>query len=115
MYIDYYKYIKSEDWRKVRNKYISKHKVCECCLYNKPQCVHHEWYDKLWKEKSKNLRALCNDCHKKIHKIYNEWRSMNRNNLRTSFRILKREYKIKNWYIFSVKSIKPEYKFDKKL
>lgn len=73
-YIYYRKYIKSIYWSKKRNLKLSKKPNCECC-WILAECVHHETYHRLWKERMEDLRSLCNDCHQKIHFIYNQWKN----------------------------------------
>ena len=62
-----------ERWRRIRNRYISRHPLCECCQshgkYKAAQLVHHilPLADGGTHDES-NLQSLCISCHEKIHK-----------------------------------------------
>lgn len=59
-------------WKKIRNRYIAGHPLCERCLsdgrYTPAVLVHHKTAiaDGGTNEES-NLMSLCNSCHEKIH------------------------------------------------
>ena len=62
-----------EQWRSIRNRYISRHPLCELCQshgkYKAAQLVHHilPLADGGTHDES-NLQSLCISCHEKIHK-----------------------------------------------
>ena len=68
IYKTYKDYLKSDDWKYLRDKIIKSRKVCEICGINKHLIVHHKNYDRVPQEKSKDLMVLCWDCHNDIHK-----------------------------------------------
>lgn len=77
--INYYQYIKSEEWQQVRRKFYSSKMYkclcetgkwsCYCCgVSDKPLDLHHRTYKRLGKENiSIDLVPVCRDCHNKIH------------------------------------------------
>ncbi len=67
-------------WNRLRNAYLMQHPLCEDCLsngiYKMAQECHHILPISAGKDKldklsimldASNLRALCEDCHHKIH------------------------------------------------
>lgn len=70
-YIYYRDYIKSHYWEEKKLQKLKINPICECCWWE-VQCVHHETYHRLWKERMEDLRSLCNQCHYDIHFIYNK-------------------------------------------
>ena len=82
--INYYEYIKSNEWQKVRKKYFSsnmfktyskKNKwTCYVCDEdNKPLDLHHRKYKRLGHEKIHiDLVPVCRDCHNHIHSLQKE-------------------------------------------
>lgn len=80
-YKEYSKYYSSPLWRELRNQYLEKHPLCECCLEHDrivpAEVVHHmipfsRGVDEKHKMKlllePKNLKSLCKTCHKLLHK-----------------------------------------------
>jgi 5-methylcytosine-specific restriction endonuclease McrA len=65
---DYYEYLRSETWRKVRlwRIYLAGNK-CQKCGAGAPFQVHHLNYDRLGRELCTDLQVLCFPCHKKVH------------------------------------------------
>lgn len=59
----------SEEWQKIRSKVLKRSSQCEACLDAKATQVHHMNYDSLFNEIAYDLRAVCKDCHKKIHDV----------------------------------------------
>jgi len=79
--INYYEYIRSEQWQRVRRKFYSskmyKHFLgeskwnCYCCGRGDVSLdLHHRTYKRLGKEKiSNDLVPVCRSCHKEIHDL----------------------------------------------
>lgn len=60
----------SPEWRNRREKVLKRAGyICECCLDKKASQVHHMNYDSLFNEILWDLKAVCYDCHKKIHDV----------------------------------------------
>lgn len=58
----------SSGWQNRRNRVINRAgEVCEACLVHRATQVHHVNYDTLFDEICWDLRAVCVDCHRKIH------------------------------------------------
>lgn len=78
--INYYEYIKSEEWKQTRKRFYSSkmYKVlcengkwsCYCCgTKDKPLDLHHRSYKRLGRENiSLDLVPVCRECHNEIHK-----------------------------------------------
>ena len=93
----YQAYIDSELWWDKRDVFLSNHKCCEICgtekkrfewhykrvklknsrkkvwctvkvWFGKHLYAHHKTYENVCNERTKDLMAVCLDCHKKIHK-----------------------------------------------
>lgn len=56
----------SQKWRNFRAKII-KWKTCEICWTDKKLCLHHTNYDNIWNETKKDIKIVCENCHKNIH------------------------------------------------
>lgn len=66
-------YYDSQEWKWAREKILKRDKyICQSC-HSKATCVHHITYDRLGQESSLDLISLCENCHKKIHKIQDEF------------------------------------------
>ena len=60
------------NWRRLRNRYMSKHPLCERCLQEgrmtpATECHHVLPLKDGGLNVESNLMALCQSCHKKIH------------------------------------------------
>ena len=66
---NYPQYLVTFHWRKIRKDIIEKHKVCQKCGSKEKLHVHHFTYDNIGNEKEEDLILVCEDCHKKLHKI----------------------------------------------
>lgn len=67
-YIDYKKYIKSDEWKEKSTKLKKKHPFCYCCESTNNLAVHHTNYFNLGNENLEHdLKVLCNKCHRKVH------------------------------------------------
>lgn len=69
----YSEYMRSPEWRIKRERVLSfRGRQCEKCGCNDltQLRVHHITYDRLGNEDMKDLRILCNDCHHKVHNLF---------------------------------------------
>ena len=68
---EYYAYIRSEKWKKVRERYwkSKQPKVCFICGTAKELDLHHRTYKRLGCEHLRDLVALCRTCHNEVHDI----------------------------------------------
>lgn len=66
----YYSYLKSDEWKKLRRIVFMRCKgICEQCGVAQMEATHHKTYKRLGHELLEDLLGVCDDCHKKIHKI----------------------------------------------
>lgn len=65
----YEAYLLSEHWQNFKKRYFSRHnRICYCC--GKPsQDLHHITYENLGRERLRDVKPLCRDCHKIVHAI----------------------------------------------
>lgn len=64
----YTDYLRSEEWKAVREKlFIERGKICECCGSEKKIHVHHLHYNTLTFERMEDLKVLCEKCHNQEH------------------------------------------------
>ena len=69
-YTSYKEYLKSPEWRKIRKRILKRANYkCELCKVAKAYQVHHKHYKNIFKEKDKDLLAVCGVCHQDKHKI----------------------------------------------
>lgn len=69
--MDYFTYISSPLWLKRRDEYFKRHKrECKACGIRCGIQLHHLLYKDFSKEKDFNLIALCVNCHKEFHAIF---------------------------------------------
>lgn len=77
----YREYIRSPQWRAVRQRFIASKlpKVCAAC--GKPwghgDHLHHRTYKNLGNERLMDLVPLCPGCHRRVHDLYDadpRWR-----------------------------------------
>lgn len=66
----YHSYLNSKEWHDKRNTML-KYAEYKCCRCNETENlqVHHLNYNTIGNESLNDLEVVCNDCHKKIHKI----------------------------------------------
>jgi hypothetical protein len=70
---EYNEYLLSERWAKKREKVIARCKgVCEGCMENPVEHVHHLTYTHVFNEMLFELVGVCRECHNKIHPHMNE-------------------------------------------
>jgi len=76
----YKEYLRSFLWKDKKEYIISLCPFCQRCgveekhweekgEVGKPLQVHHENYTRVGNEKKEDLLVVCDDCHKKIHKV----------------------------------------------
>lgn len=84
----------SEEWRKFTARVRqAQGNYCQICKQaNKPNNVHHIFYDhtrKLWEYETDEVLVLCEPCHKQMHHELNHFRKLVFKNLNpSSFRTL---------------------------
>jgi len=67
----YTEYLNSEEWHRISEQVRRRgHQRCERCKWNPVSDVHHLTYERLGHERLSDLIALCRECHKATHKIY---------------------------------------------
>jgi len=69
-FVDYYEYIKSDEWNERRLKFMNSKKgrgCCRICKTKKNLHVHHTTYKDLGDEKDHHLTTLCAEHHKGAH------------------------------------------------
>lgn len=69
----YREYLKSEDWKKKRNKKLCKKRRCWICWEVKNLDVHHLFYKNWYDVENSDLRVLCRRCHYKTHDLMKDW------------------------------------------
>lgn len=66
--LDYYVYLASPAWSKKRRRFIREAGgKCQTCGSNKRLQVHHKHYRTLGRERRRDVRVLCDDCHSLEH------------------------------------------------
>lgn len=71
MKVNYYKYIRSPEWKQRKSDY-KEYRGVEKCYLCKSFCkcdLHHKNYHRLGEEKNRDLRFLCRSCHEFVHSI----------------------------------------------
>lgn len=61
---EYQTYLASREWARLR-EFVRQRSggLCERCLKNPMQAVHHRTYERVGKERATDLIAICNPCH----------------------------------------------------
>jgi len=79
-FMSYYRdvYLKSDDWKNLRDSKIARHgKVCSLCFMEQQSVdVHHLKYKNIYNVNHDDLRVLCRECHNKIHSLLNQYPKM---------------------------------------
>ena len=88
--------MKSSEWKAFRIKWFNKYQVttCKMCGEQSPLQLHHKTYKRLGREKDTDLVAVCEPCHKLIHKWkinLNIDRKTEKQNQKAAIRLLKKE------------------------
>lgn len=71
-YDSYREYLKSDAWKLVKEEFFKSAYYkghCFCCKSTGHISVHHTTYKRITREKPKDLRAVCDSCHKRIHEV----------------------------------------------
>jgi len=63
-------YLKSNEWRLLRDNCLKKYPKCNLCGNDAVDC-HHVNYESFYDVKENDVRSLCRDCHSYIHKLVN--------------------------------------------
>lgn len=66
-YLQYKEYLQTEHWLTLSTKIKEDVGKCQLCGSTHRLEVHHNNYDNLWNETSKDLIVLCHECHSKFH------------------------------------------------
>ena len=78
---DYYQYLDSEEWRKIRDLVLDRdHHQCQKCGSKENLQVHHTTYEHQYDERNHldDLITLCESCHHGFHAIEKEEREEQR-------------------------------------
>lgn len=82
----YQKYLDSPQWKSKRMRVLKRDKFrCQRCKKARATQVHHRTYIRLYKEKLKDLVAICKTCHEEIHGIKPEKKSLISNFIRNLY------------------------------
>jgi len=67
-YLNYQDYLKSDDWKQLKNKILLDNEKCWCCLIRKSYTLHHTDYsfETLLGLRLGALIPICEHCHKHI-------------------------------------------------
>lgn len=61
-------YLNSDDWKNKRSLVLKRdNNICQACLTNAANQVHHLTYERVFNEPLFDLVSICNTCHDKIH------------------------------------------------
>lgn len=71
--LDYKKYLLTPEWRAKRERVLIRDNyLCQGCLSNRANEVHHTTYANFGDELFFQLISLCKECHEKVHKDKNK-------------------------------------------
>jgi hypothetical protein len=60
----YQKYLRSREWLLLKKQVHERAKeICERCMHNPVECIHHDTYARLYNERLSDLWGLCKGCH----------------------------------------------------
>ena len=90
--MNYKNYLKSDHWKKLRERKISGSPFCFICHLEKNLHVHHKSYKRLYQENIKSLKVLCNRCHHDVH-FNKEGKQVNMSESNSRFNRLRNMYK----------------------
>jgi 5-methylcytosine-specific restriction endonuclease McrA len=77
--VNYSKYILSKAWQQRRIDAFEQYgKQCQACGLRYSLHVHHITYKRLGREKLRDLRVLCSECHEIVHGRYDEIKEQNK-------------------------------------
>ena len=63
----YSEYLQTKHWKHVRESALKRQPYCALCGSKDRLQVHHNNYDRLWKEDHEDVVVLCWKCHKHHH------------------------------------------------
>ena len=70
---DYWRYIRSEEWKQTKLRYLKSKmpKVCFVCEapWSNAFEFHHRTYKRLGKERLMDIAPVCRQCHQAIHEL----------------------------------------------
>jgi len=64
--MNYKQYLKTSEWKKLRQQVLDRDKCCQTCVLIQNLEVHHKHYKTLGNEKLDDLITLCKECHEVI-------------------------------------------------
>jgi 5-methylcytosine-specific restriction endonuclease McrA len=66
----YSQYLESDIWKRKRQRVLERAcGICESCMEEEAVHVHHLTYDRVGREPLFDLVAVCDTCHRQIHKL----------------------------------------------
>lgn len=73
----YLSYLRSPAWFKLRAAHLTKYgAACKACGATVKIHLHHKTYDNLGREKAAELVALCEACHRAVHRYAKAHRAL---------------------------------------
>jgi len=66
----YSRYLRSNNWRCFREAILRKFKKCSICGSTERLHLHHLTYENFGREDIKDVAVMCENCHNKLHKIF---------------------------------------------
>jgi 5-methylcytosine-specific restriction endonuclease McrA len=72
---EYQQYLQSSQWKNKRRKVLQRAGYkCEKCGANGSSLqIHHLTYERIFNERSSDLQAVCDRCHRRLHGIKPWW------------------------------------------
>lgn len=64
----YKEYLKTSHWSRIREQKIKERPLCEYCRKRTAKEIHHVTYENRGCEDMDDLRSMCSDCHRKLHR-----------------------------------------------
>jgi hypothetical protein len=80
-YDAYLQYLKSDEWKSFKNRYLKSNYKKKCYICWKPYIAngsfdfHHKTYNNLGKERMIDVIILCRDCHQSTHNLVRNGKS----------------------------------------
>ena len=70
----YHAYLRSPEWQALRLRVLKRDGYkCAHCGASKPLDVHHKTYERVGRERMRDLVALCRECHEAEHEVEPEF------------------------------------------
>jgi hypothetical protein len=77
--VNYQEYIRSDDWKAVKIRYLKSKMPKDCFVCDEPWSnsfvFHHRTYKRLGHEKLMDLQPMCRRCHQALHKLQKKYSS----------------------------------------